>query len=183
MFILQEAEERSAKRIYRTALVKLVYFVDYFYSQHTGRTLTGFDYFWDNYGPNAKGNRIVKSAEKPGKRIRILKGQTPSGNPTFEYQADENAPRVSLDDALGEQIIRDVISQYGSLNWSEIVAASKETIPVRRSTPGDSLDLSPDRRRSKALRRANQVIATTTYERSSRAVKQEDLMARYGLTK
>ena len=46
-----------------TKLVKLVYLVDYMHYQHFGETVTGLEYQWDHYGPNAVQHGIVSAAE------------------------------------------------------------------------------------------------------------------------
>jgi hypothetical protein len=182
--VLQEAQARGGRQMYRTALVKLVYLVDYIYAEHTGHTLTGFDYIWDDHGPNARGNEIVKQAdrlESPQRKIEIDKGVTPSGNPKWSYRVREGIETVSLRDQLGERIVRDVIMTYGNLNWSDIVKASKSTRPVLRAKPGDPLDLTPDTVKQKRLARVTAMFGERDYDTKQRGVPMRELMTKYGL--
>lgn len=182
--VLQEAQRRGGRPIYRTALVKLVYLVDYIYAQHTGRTLTGFEYVWDDYGPNAAGNKIVKRADNIHSakgRINIDKGLTPSGNPKYQYCLTTEAGHFELADELAERIIEDVMMTYGNLNWSDIVKAAKETPPVKRARPGDRLDLVPDADRQRRLASLQALLAERTYEVGLPGVSIRELKARYGL--
>jgi hypothetical protein len=182
--VLQEAQQRGGRPVYRTALVKLVYLVDYIYAQHTGRTLTGFDYVWDDYGPNALGNKIVKRADKLHSArgvINIDKGLTPSGNPKYQYRLKTEDRQVELDDELGDRIIKDVIMAYGNLNWAAIVRAAKATPPVMQAKPGDRLDLVPDSDKQRRLARLQAVLAEREYEAGRPSVSIRELKARYGL--
>jgi len=182
--VLQEAQQRGSRPIYRTALVKLVYLVDYIYAQHTGRTLTGFEYVWDDYGPNAVGNKIVKGADRLHSAkgmITIDKGLTPSGNAKYQYHLAREARKSELRDELGERIIKDVIMSYGNLNWAAIVRAAKATPPVMQAKPGDRLDLAPDSDKQRRLARLQAVLAEREYETGRPSVSIRELKARYGL--
>lgn len=182
--VLQEAEARGGRQIYRTALVKLVYLVDYIYAEHTGHTLTGLDYIWDDHGPNARGNEIVKRAdrlESPQRKIEIDKGVTPSGNPKWSYRVREGVATLPLKDELGERIVRDVIATHGNLNWSDIVKASKSTRPVLRSKPGDPLDLAPDADKLKRLARLTAMFGQRDYDTKRAGIPLRELKRKYGL--
>ena len=58
------------KEVHRTKLVKLTYLLDEASYRLRGQTMTGLDYMWDRYGPNAADNAIVRS----------LNGQVSRGN-------------------------------------------------------------------------------------------------------
>ena len=182
--VLQEANERSNRPIYRTALVKLVYLIDYIYAQHTGRTLTGFDYKWDNHGPNAVGNKIVKHADKlefPQQKIQIDRGLTPSGNLKYMYRLNAEVTQAEIGDELGEQVIRDVIMAYGHLNFAAIVKAAKATSPVLRAKPGDRLDLAPDDNKQRRLARLQALLGEREYDGTRPGASIREMKARYGL--
>ena len=182
--VLQESQARCGRPVYRTALVKLVYLTDYIYAQHTGLTLTGFEYVWDNHGPNAVGNQIVKHAyllKAPRGAIEIDQGLTPSGNPKYSYRIRDGATATPLADDLGDQIVGDVVATYGTLNWSGIVNASKATPPVLRAKPGDRLDLTPDSTKQQRLARAKAMVTGREYDTTRPGTSISDLKARYGL--
>ena len=180
--VLQEARESGTRPVYRTALVKLVYLVDYVYAQHLGHTLTGLDYLWDDYGPNAAGNQIVIRADRLQSTgaIQIDKGFTPSGNQRYVYRFAGDTD-VSLGDDLGEQVIRDTVRTYGSLNWSAIVKAAKETRPVVRAKKGDRLDLSRDPQAERRLAQVAATLESRSYDVGGPGASISELKARYGL--
>src|SRR5437762_1544089 len=62
--ILEVLDLFRLQAVARTKLVKLIYFIDYIYFQHRGRTLTGLRYVWDHFGPNAENDEIRDSAEE-----------------------------------------------------------------------------------------------------------------------
>jgi uncharacterized phage-associated protein len=115
-----------------TKLVKLVYFVDYVYFQHYGRTLTGFQYQWDHFGPNAVGQAIIGEAENLAERdlVRITCRPNLYGGTTtnFAIRHDVQVPPVPPE---AEMVIADVIRQYGKLSISVITAKSKRTAPFK----------------------------------------------------
>jgi len=183
--VLQEARKRSHRRLYRTALVKLVYLVDYIYAQHSGgRTLTGLDYIWDSYGPNASHNEIVQHAdtlEKPRHDIKIERIVTPAGNPTYLYEVNEGARDEPLDDALGQAIISDVVAAYGGLNWAQLVRVAKGTRPFHDAKQGQLLNLQPDGQRISRLTKLRDGAVDGRYDSVGTTVTAEELKARYGL--
>ena len=52
------------KEILRTKLVKMTYLLDNLHFEQVGKTMTGYDYHWDYYGPNAVGNAIIDTLSK-----------------------------------------------------------------------------------------------------------------------
>jgi hypothetical protein len=120
--------EKCGPSLHRTKLVKLVYFVDYLYYQHYGRTYTGFEYWWDNYGPNAGGNAIVRDADALADlgMVTVTQGKSSHGGPNFTYRLAPGAkvPEAAPDAAM---LIRDVAERYGRSTIAGIVRASKET--------------------------------------------------------
>lgn len=181
--VLQETSTAGTRPIYRTSLVKLVYLVDYIYAQHEGRTLTGLEYFWDNYGPNAVDNDIVKRADRlkwPKGPVEIEKKPTPSGNPSYLYRLRAGAVTRRLGQ-LGELVIKDVVRKHGNKNWGEIVKASKETRPVLQGKQGERLDLKPDESTRKRLGDIRAIVRDRVYERGQPSVSLGELKARYGI--
>ena len=179
--VLQNAQ----RPVYRTALVKLIYLVDYVYAQHAGRTLTGFDYIWDSHGPNAFGNEIVKQAdllESLDERIEIERGVTPSGGPKFLYRVRPGVEQVRLSDELGELVIHDVVMTYGHLNWALIAKAAKATKPILQAQPGDHLDLTPDSAKQQRFARVQASLGERQRDTGGPGVSLLELKSRYGLS-
>jgi len=125
----------------RTQLVKLVYFVDYIYFRHTGSTLTGLEYMWDDYGPNAISNAIVREAGAmvEAGQLKMTTRPTPYQDVfAFDYQTLPGSPNPALD-VVAQAIIKDVVRKYGRYNVQKIAAASKRTEPFKAAHPGDVL--------------------------------------------
>lgn len=132
----------------RTKLVKLVYLADNRFYEFTGRTITGNQYRWDHYGPNAEGNTIVEAAEYLANEGEISGSAKSSRHGTVVYpyrikDRDKVWGKVvsGLDD--GEiQILRDIVRQYGHLDQDRIVSASKGTKPFANAQQYDRLQFS-----------------------------------------
>ena len=182
--ILDSVAREHGRPIHRTELVKLVYFVDYIYAQHTGRTLTGFHYVWDNYGPNAAHNDIVKTSDVLSLRglVRVQESLTPFGNSKFLYALEDSVQVEPLPDELGQRIMAEVVAKYGNVGWKEIVKASKRTKPFKKARPGDELDLSPSPQVDRVLRLVTTRVRDGSYEDEGEGVSIEELKARYGLS-
>ena len=129
----------------RTKLVKLIYLADNRFYELNGRTLTGLSYVWDNYGPNAISNALVKEASSlvsSGKASMVAK---PSIYGTDEYvywiaQTTEQEYMEQL--GPGErQILRDILEDFGRMSVRNIVAASKRTAPFKNARQYDILKL------------------------------------------
>lgn len=125
----------------RSKLVKLVYLVDERWFQLRGKTLTGLDYAFDHYGPNAEGNAIVKAGDRlAGHELSIRPQPSARGAEWYAYSL---GPEPRFTPALGtdvQEIVEEVIGRYGRMTVDQIVAASKETRPFRfRPQPGERL--------------------------------------------
>ena len=59
--VLLNLLDKMGKEVGSTKLVKLCYLADYVHYQHYGETMTGLEYFWDDFGP-AKGHTIIRTA-------------------------------------------------------------------------------------------------------------------------
>ena len=118
-----------------TKLVKLVYLVDYTYYQHYGTTLTGLQYQWDHFGPNAEGHAIIGHADDLACSDLVDKTVWPNyyGSTTVGYRFIASAESPSLNSA-GEMIVDDIIAQYGGLSVQAITRASKRTAPFDKAT-------------------------------------------------
>ncbi len=115
-----------------TKLVKLVYFVDYIYFKHYGRTLTGFQYQWDHFGPNALGHAIVAETENLvlKDKVKVILERNIYGGTTEKFSQVPGTviPRLTPE---AEMVIQDVIQQYAHLSVQSITAKSKQTVPFK----------------------------------------------------
>lgn len=125
-----------------TKVVKLVYLVDYTYFQHYGETLSGLEYQWDHYGPNALDHAIVGRADSltSDKLLERTARATTYGGPMYLYRLAETTHPARLSDA-GEMVINDIVAQYGMLSVQAITNVSKKTAPFANSQQYDRLEL------------------------------------------
>lgn len=116
--------------VHRTKLVKLIYLIDELYHEHFGQTLTGLAYMWDDFGPNAVGNAIVKEADR-----LVLKGivhidPRPNyyGETSYLYSLEPMKSDLAEELSEAEQyVVSDVIAHYAKYGVRDIVRISKQT--------------------------------------------------------
>lgn len=128
----------------RTKLVKLVYLVDNLWAEHSGESLTGYRYHWDNYGPNAVGNEIVATLDglNDSGLLRSSQGSTPYGNPAYYYRASQACDPAQLPLSSDEwMFIQSITKRFGKLNREYVVKVAKATLPMKNATQGDVLVL------------------------------------------
>lgn len=134
------------RQIWRTNLVKLVYLADNRFYECVGETITGNEYWWDNFGPNAVDNAIVKSADSllRAGNLRANTSLSMQGNRRHQYWV-ENPEEVwdevaSLLDWGEQQILRDIVKEYGSVNSAvRLAEMSKQTKPFENAKQYDIL--------------------------------------------
>lgn len=123
--------------VHRTKLVKLTYLADNLFYEHFGKTITGLYYMWDDYGPNAISNAIVKEAEKLVNQDYACMnvGTSIYGSESYIYKVGPK--EMKIDDELLSQleryVISDVVKRYRGYNISQIIAASKKTEPFKKA--------------------------------------------------
>ena len=126
------------KRVSRTQIVKLVYLADNLFYESTGRTITGTQYMWDHYGPNAVGDSIADTTDQlasEGEVCRVVGSY--KGSHTYNYWV--NDPSVTWETvasalSYGErQIVRDIARKYGRYNASDLANLSKKTRPFENA--------------------------------------------------
>ncbi len=175
----------------RTKLVKLVYLVDNLRAEHLGDQLSDFSYRWDNYGPNAAGNGIVRSLaslESQGK-VRMAQRALPNGNATYQYCVAKGFDSADLPlDADDWQFINAIVKRYGRESTPNVVRASKETLPMRGAERGAALEL---RQNPEIRDRVKQALSTPgLFERideslayfaaGGKGISLEEARAKYG---
>ncbi len=106
---------------------------------------------WDNFGPNAVSNAIVKEADALALsgRINLAVRTSPYGSDEFLYWATTEAATQALEKLQpGErQILLDIVKSFGHLSVRRIVAESKKTKPFQVAQQYQVLQLqeSPNR--------------------------------------
>lgn len=126
--------------VYTTTLVKLMYFIDYFHTRQTGRGATDLDWIWDEYGPNAEGHEIIKTADALVQAGEIEIKSAPGGDKARVYRT-VTGNSVTYDPTL-EAIIDEVLANYAPLSVDELKQEVKRTLPFRTASPGRRLILS-----------------------------------------
>ncbi|MBI2908743.1 MAG: DUF4065 domain-containing protein [Chloroflexi bacterium] len=124
-----------------TKLVKLVYLVDYLYYQHFGRTLTGFDYMWDNFGPNATGHAIVTEAHRLTAQGVLCSRQEPNIYGSESTRFSLNTKHLPALAPQEQAVVSDILARFGKMGLREIVAASKRTKPFKAAHQYEVLQL------------------------------------------
>ena len=121
--------ERVGQPTPSTKMVKLVYLVDYAYHQNYGETLSGLEYQWDHYGPNALDHGITTRADALVSQQRLQTTKRPNGHggETIFYHK-LSCPKALRMNEAAEMVIDDIVDQYGKLSIDEVTARSKETL-------------------------------------------------------
>jgi hypothetical protein len=124
--------DKMGEPVHATKLVKLTYLIDYLHYQHYGRTMTGFQYMWDHFGPNAVGHAIDSEAQGLVRARRAISDCYPNifGGQTIDFQIAPGVEVKSLP-PHAEMLVEDVIAQYGTLSVEEITEVTKQTEPFR----------------------------------------------------
>lgn len=122
--------------VHRTKLVKLVYLIDELFYQHFGRTMSGLEYMWDDFGPNAIGNAIVKEADRLALKgiVHIEPHPNYYGETSYLYSLER--VEEDLAEKLTEAdryVIHDVVAHYSKSDVREIVKISKQTEPFKNA--------------------------------------------------
>ncbi len=140
--VIQTVLARVGGGVPATKLVKLVYLVDFVHYQHFGETVTGLEYQWDHFGPNAVQHRIVRVAEDLAEKHQITYRKVDHwhGGVTkyFGVAPDSEIPTLS---ATAEMALNDVVARYGRLSVKEITEVSKKTRPFKNASQYDMLTM------------------------------------------
>ena len=163
-----------------TKLVKLVYLVDYIHFQHFGKTITGFQYRWDHYGPNAVDHAIVNQVEELALQgiVRYWEVENFYGGATknFAPPPGSDVPPLSPEARMA---LDGVLHRYGGLSVQEITAKSKETAPFREASQYDLLRME---QRFPALSTTEEDLRAYLADlEENGALSLEEIKERYGL--
>lgn len=111
----------------------MTYLLDNLHFEQVGHTMTGFDYHWDYYGPNAVGNAIVDTLTKLGTKGFVCDTQklTPFENFANYYRViDVDPEELPLSDT-DWLYIHGIVKRYGPIRRQQVVAESKKTLPMQ----------------------------------------------------
>ena len=122
--------------VHRTKLVKLIYLIDQLFYEHFGQTMTGLGYMWDDFGPNAIGNAIVKEADRLANKGIVHMDPRPNyyGETSYLYSLERG--KAGLAEKLPEAeryVVRDVVAHYAKYGVRDIVRVSKQTEPFKNA--------------------------------------------------
>ncbi len=135
MAVISMVLEEIGTPVHRTKLVKLIYLADTIFYEHFGKTITGLDYMWDDFGPNAISNAIVKEAAKLAQQdyVSMKVGESIYGSENYMYSSGHKKLEIAEEflSPLERQVIRDVVERYRGYSITQIVAASKRTDPFK----------------------------------------------------
>ncbi len=135
MAVIYSVLDEISTPVHRTKLVKLIYLTDNLFYEHFGKTITGLDYMWDDFGPNAISNAIVKEADKlVHEDYACMKvGRSIYGSENYMYSV--GSKKFDIPDKLlsqfERQVVKDVVERYRNYSINQIVAASKRTEPFK----------------------------------------------------
>lgn len=130
--------------VHRTKLVKLVYLVDELYYEHFGQTMTGLGYMWDDFGPNAIGNAIVKEADRLALKgiVHMDPRLNYYGETSYLYSLERGKAGLAEKLSKAERyVIRDVVAHYVKYSIRDIVRVSKQTEPFKNAKQYSVLEM------------------------------------------
>lgn len=160
--------------VHRTKLVKLIYLIDNRFYELTGQTLTGLKYMWDHHGPNAVSDAIVNELSLLTKTGKVHMNETTSsyGGPAYIYKL-EGDWRKSAEAHLTPtelNIIQSVVHEFGQMNVTQIVNASKQTQPFKNAQRYDVLKMEQSK---PAKELADRLTSTEGFIESARNALEE----------
>lgn len=167
--------------LYRTKLVKLAYLIDYTYYRNFGRTLSGLQYEWDQFGPNAVGNAIVIEAEELTRKDVISMERTlnPYGERSYLYRLRDREAIPTLKPEQ-EYIVEQVLKQYSGLAPNRLAALSKRTKPFRNAKKYSVLLMEQDTPAELAASEGLEEHEAEVAQKGTKSLQQ--IKAKYGLT-
>jgi len=138
--------EASNEPVHRTRLVKLIYLADNLYYEHFGETITGLRYMWDDFGPNAVSNAVVKEVDNlvQDDYACMKVGTSMYGGESYLYSMGPK--KIEIPDEvlchLKRQILLDTVNRFQGKSLGQVIAASKKTKPFREVSQYEVLDMS-----------------------------------------
>ena len=184
--VLQESREP----VHRTKLVKLIYLADNLFYEHFGKTITGLGYMWDNFGPNAISNAIVKEADELVDEDFVCIKVSPNiyGSESYLYSVGLNKTDMAekVLEPIEKKFILDIVEQYKSYSVDDIVRVSKNTKPFGRAKQYQVLNMAKSSKYQDLLdkiRSDSKVMAGITegMKKASEGMPLEKVKQQYGL--
>jgi uncharacterized phage-associated protein len=184
--------EEMGTPVHRTKLVKLIYLAENIFYEHFGRTITGLGYMWDDHGPNAMSNAIVKEAQKLVEQdfARMKIGTSMYGTENYLYSLGLKKTDMAkhLLDSIERQVLLDTVKRYRNYSITQIVAASKKTVPFKKAHQYQVLEMAQSSEYVslvEALKKDAQFMAAlaegTKANAETEGVKLDEFRQKYGL--
>jgi hypothetical protein len=136
--------DQLERPLYRTEIVKFVYMIDEMHYRHFGKTITGLQYKWDNFGPNAREDAIVNEAGEMVNSGIIHMSQEPNshGGTSFIYKLEKRDEGTlgGLTD-IEKYVINDITCHYKNCTLNQLIDASKKTESFKGTKKGSPIEL------------------------------------------
>lgn len=135
------------REAYRTKLVKLTYLLDEASYRLRGQTMTGLNYVWDHYGPNAVDDAIVCCLDEIAESGAATRNErmTPLNGPAYGYRISPDCDPVELPLSSDDWVeIHTAVHQYGRLNAPEIARKAKSTASAQKARMRERLVFQQD---------------------------------------
>ncbi len=135
--------EYNNSNLTKTKLQKLLYFCDFEYYETEGKSITGFKYRKNHYGPTiAELDEYLKELEKDG-YIEIIEGNNFFGSPQTTFGIKKRISdysKIFSDSEL--KVINEVNNAYAALKPNEISRLSHGDFPYKATNYLDIIEYS-----------------------------------------
>jgi hypothetical protein len=172
--VIAERASTMSLQVTRTKLVKLLYFVDLRAWELYGRTVTGVEWIWHNYGPFS--SEILSACRRLqlSDELDIEVGRNYYGSPQYEIQSSSPAYyRIPSNELVA--LIDEVLNEFGALRASVIGDRSYDTGPMKRVIAtghrGDQIEFDNEDRHQQPRNRR----PAKKYQRIARETAGDDL--------
>jgi uncharacterized phage-associated protein len=138
--ILYFAKNLDKYQLGKTKLAKLLYYLDFINYREEGESVTGTDYYKQEYGPLAKDLSEIISELVEDEKLKVESSEV-DGNQSYTYKATD----AVKEDVFNESeliLLRKLKNRYADWNTSEIVAKSHLEAPWIQAKKGGELDYS-----------------------------------------
>ena len=132
---------------FRTKLVKLTYLLDEASFRLRGQTMTGLEYIYDHYGPNAADNAIARALDEIVESGAATRSErmTPFNALAYGYRISPDCDPTCLPLSSHDWVeIQAAVHKYGNMNRDAIVREAKSTAPFQTARQYQRLAFTQD---------------------------------------
>jgi uncharacterized phage-associated protein len=135
---------RAPKTLTRTALTKLLYFADLRSHEARRQPITALNWVWHFYGPFSAAVYDALNSMNANDELHVDVRITPYGNPEYRLTRGPAAGFYQVLDATEQELLQDILNQYGRFPAQKLRDFSYQTAPMQRvERRGDALDFAP----------------------------------------